>query len=895
MRGKSSNRRIVEWSNWRKVRGVAYLAMVLVCGCEPAADVVIGNGTGEARSLAEAVGRVRELRARGEVKNRVAVIAVRAGRHRLEQPVVLTPEDSHLRIVGSGAERCVFDGGLELPPFKVGRDGVWETDVPRGTDFDQVWVDGRRATMARSPNRFYYYMKDMCNDSPDTAFLAEPADIAPLAKLSRQELDRVAVSYWQSWDMGYLRVKSANVVTGRLDFKTAAVRQFFYWHKTRPRYVIANFRAALDAPGEWFHDVTAGKLLYIPRNGESPATARAVVPVAKGLVTFDGNRAKGRVIRDVTFERVGFEHTALPIGNGIGNFQAAMNVKDAAIAGKGVDSLRIVSCRVAHAGGHGMMLWNGSRNVTVERSLFEDLGAGAIGFSGGNSPKAESEINEFLTVRNSILRHGGRMVQGAIGVWIGHARDCLVEHNDIYDFYYTGVSCGWTWGYAETICRRNRIAFNRVHHIGQGVLSDMGAVYTLGDNGRSEVCNNWVSDVDGYKDNGSPTFGLYTDEGSRGFLFASNLVENCRYCALHQHYGRDNCFVNNICVGFGNCAVLRSRPESHTTMAMTNNVFWWRSPTTDVYTGWGSFEMMAKDLPTDGNIYWCDGGQVAKTAFKGKDFAAWQAAGNDRNGAIADPLFVDAAHGDWRLRPDSPALKAGFVPFDWKQCGVLKSDAAWAAKAAERTWDEFAELPRAPKFTMRRYEFDALNYLKNKDNWRKQPLSVYHTGRANGAFTVAPDGEGLRLTDSKEEKHAFAPHFKFWPPMADADLRMTFVFRPVSGDGMEFEVRDWEDERGTLKSAFQCCYIRGKVIVNGKSILAVPLGMWATVEIRLNVTAGAKNRLEVSVTRADGESGSAKFEHLANDGFKKPNWYGFVTYGDGTAIWDLKKLTIEAL
>jgi len=871
-----------------------FIAAAMVAGCErgPKADVVIGTGAGEAHSLAEAVGMVRERRSRGELKDRAAIIAVKAGRYRADTPVTLTPADSGLRIVGVGVERSVFDGGVELPPFKVAANGVWETEVPHGTEFDQVWVGGERAQLARSPNRYYYYMRDICYDALDTAFLAFPNDIAPLAKLPKDELNRVTVAFWQSWDMGYTKIKAADFKNGRLDFKIASKRSFFFWHKTLPRYAIENFRAALDAPGEWFHDIKAGKLLYIPRNGETPDTARAVIPVAKSLVMFDGDATKDLVVRDISFEGIGFEHTALPIGDGIGNHQAASNVKDAAIAGKGVDGLRFVNCRVAHTGAHGMMLLDGSRRVTIEHSIFEDLGAGAIGFSGRRVTKSEKEINEFLTVRDSIIRQGGRVVQGAIGVWIGNARDCLVEHNDIYDFFYTGISCGWTWGYATTINRRNRIAFNRVHHIGKGVLSDMGAIYTLGDNSGSVVCNNWVSDVDGYSDNGAPAFGMYTDEGSHGFLFASNLVENCRYSALHQHYGRGNAFENNICVGFEQNAVLRSRAEPHTTMMMTNNIFLWHTPETVAYTGQGSFESMLKDLPTDGNVYWCSGGAVTNTAFMGKDFVTWQQGGNDRHGVIADPLFVDPERGDWNLHADSPALKAGFKSFDWKAAGVLKNDASWLAKSSERTWEDYQKLPTAPAFSNSRYEFDPEKFLKGTKTNISKALFVDHVGR-NGAFTMAPDAKAVRFTDSKEEARKFAPHLSIKPMVNGDKLIANFVFRLVSGVGFAFEIRDYSKSKLSYQTGLKLSHERGALCVNGKSVMNVVPGEWIEAALEMDTTGVTKTPATITLRRADGEMVVTPVERWLSREFKQPTWYGFVTVGDDTAVWDLKSFSVK--
>jgi len=70
------------------------------------------------------------------------------------------------------------------------------------------------------------------------------------------------------------------------------------------------------------------------------------------------------------------------------------------------------------------------------------------------------------------------------------------------------------------------------------------------------------------------------------------------------------------------------------------------------------------------------GGRITYAAAHGEKneiltLAKWQALGYDRNSTFADPLFVDPENGDYRVRPDSPALKLGFENFPMDHFGLL--------------------------------------------------------------------------------------------------------------------------------------------------------------------------------------------------------------------------------
>jgi hypothetical protein len=64
------------------------------------------------------------------------------------------------------------------------------------------------------------------------------------------------------------------------------------------------------------------------------------------------------------------------------------------------------------------------------------------------------------------------------------------------------------------------------------------------------------------------------------------------------------------------------------------------------------------------NVYYDYSG--APVTFLGFPLDEWRQQGMwlDKESVVADPQFEAPERGDFRLKPDSPALKLGFVPFD---------------------------------------------------------------------------------------------------------------------------------------------------------------------------------------------------------------------------------------
>ncbi|MFH1422031.1 MAG: hypothetical protein ABIH42_04880, partial [Planctomycetota bacterium] len=234
-----------------------------------------------------------------------------------------------------------------------------------------------------------------------------------------------------------------------------------------------------------------------------------------------------------------------------------------------------------------------------------------------------------------------------------------------FDFYYTGVSVGWVWGYNTSYSHHNSVCFNKIYSIGHGVLSDMGGVYTLGVSPGTVVSNNVIHDVRSTKYGG---WGLYTDEGSTGIVMENNLVYNTETGSFHQHYGRENIIRNNIFVSSNQWQIQYTRPEPHLSFTFERNIVYWNSgPLLMGNWLYGKVEM-------NNNLYYRTSGSSEPFRFAGLPLKDWQALGRDTDSIIADPGFVDAKNFNFELKDDSPAFKIGFKKFDFAKAGRRKSE-----------------------------------------------------------------------------------------------------------------------------------------------------------------------------------------------------------------------------
>jgi hypothetical protein len=615
-------------------------------------------------------------------KERTAPVTVllRGGTYFLTEPVIFTAEDSGsaeapVTYAAYPGEQPRLSGGFPVtgwqPDTVNGRPG-WSAPAPESC-FRQLWVNDQRRERPRLPKTGFGNFAGSPGLVPEAKynagrkrFLVNPGEAQNWKNLTDIEL--VAFMLWAESRMPLAAVDV------KKNLLRTSLRSIFRPYDDRTterfaRYYLENVGEALEAPGEWYLDRAAGRVEYLPLPGETPEGCEIIAPRLSQVLLLRGDPEAGAWIEHLHFHGLTFAHTEWrkPVDQPFfgarkktddraGDSQAAISVPGA-VAAVGARFCRFDHCTFAHLGTYGLDLGRGCWGNAVSYCRLHDLGAGGIKL--GTRQVADGPTSGFNTVSDCDLGPGGLVFFSAIGVWVGQSPYNTVEHNHIHDFYYSGISVGWTWGYAQSGARSNEFAYNHIHDLGKGLLSDMGGIYTLGISPGTTIHHNLIHDVTSHDYGG---WGLYHDEGSSNIVSEFNLVYRNKCDAFHQHYGRENLLRNNIFAGSREFLVTRTREEEHISFMLEGNVMYVTGEGL-LGTAWTNEHFYLRR-----NLYW-DGLERPLT-FAGASWEAWRARGHDVDSVIADPQFADPDHENFTLTADSPAYtEIGFEPFDLSTVG----------------------------------------------------------------------------------------------------------------------------------------------------------------------------------------------------------------------------------
>ncbi len=644
-----------------------------------------GENDGPFATVARARDAVRELQ---KGSRRVRVV-VRGGTYDLDSPLEFGPEDSGTEqapvvYTAAAGERVVLSGGRRLENGRWGEVNgrkAWLVDlaeVKAGTwRFRQLFVNGERRPRTRLPKQGEYRIESLPGytgdflRSPTRQFVYAPGDIAPTWRNLR-DVEIVGMTRWLD---NRLPIESISGETRTVTFDRPSL--FALVSGSQPGvYWVENVFEALDTPGQWYLDRPDGVLYYLPQPGEEMPSAEIVAPRLVQVVRVVGRA--GASVHDLRFEGLIFAHTEWqPPADYASSLQAGIEVPGALLFDY-AERCAVTDGAIEHIGNYGVEVGVGCADIEIARNRITDIGAGGIRIghffsweTDGSGQLTERGLrrkaampqgphSRRITVADNEIAHGGRFSPEAVGVFVGDNADNRIVHNHIYDLFYSGISVGSVQDFGPSQARDNIIEYNHVHDVGQGMLSDLAGIYTCS-TPDSRIAFNVVHDVMRREYGG---WGIYPDEGSHDLSIQKNLVFRCQDGALFAHHNQNITAENNIFAFNRTAQIERGGLGGFELTCRRNIIYYLEGKAVGDY---GSGRWRRDICAFDRNLYWNASGKPV--LFADKNLSEWQAMGQDKDSLIADPQFVDPSHGDFTLRPGSPASQIGFEPCELSAVG----------------------------------------------------------------------------------------------------------------------------------------------------------------------------------------------------------------------------------
>lgn len=591
-------------------------------------DANSGTARAPFATLAKVQARLKELTSG-------SVVVHLHGDFFLAQPLVLGAEATNVKFVGP----ATISGALPLhfwQPATFNGRSMWAAKLPADLNFRELYIGAKseRAPRPHLPKTGFYAFTGYDPAAPgngdfmngQTTMKYRPGDLKP----DWHNLTDVEIVAHHLWVTSRLPIASVESATNLVKFGKKSVFRLMDDYSTNyAPYVLENVAEALDTPGEWYLDRAARTVYYLPRPSDRTQGFVAYAPIHANILRLQG--AKG-----TTFENLTFEHSEWNLPpDSAGDLQAANTVPGAIQIAEG-EAITFHHCQIEHVGSYGLEIEGTAKNCRIQNSTIKDVGAGGVKIDDGSSGNIVSDCQ---------IEKGGRLYASGIGVLIKLSGNNQIIHNRITDFYYTGISVGWDWGFRDTPAHDNLIAYNEISTIGQDQLSDMGGIYVLGKQPGSRIDHNRIRDVSA---RGYGGWGIYLDEGSTGWTVENNVVLHTKTGGFHIHYGGDNVIRNNVfAYALKEGQLIRQRDDKQGPIRFEHNLVVARPSDAPIVVG----NWLKRAVTMTGMLY-----SAPKTDLP---------FGDDGTGR-----FIQTTLGpDGLPPPSSPIYQQGFTPIDLRTLG----------------------------------------------------------------------------------------------------------------------------------------------------------------------------------------------------------------------------------
>ena len=635
------------------------------------------------------------------------LVLVREGNYQLKKTVVFGLEDagkgnSTITYAAYPGENPVFSSGVEIKGWtKVTTDLPGLPEAARG-----------KLMVANVTNKFLTLYDDegMLPRAQTESFIplkgsTEKELHFPAGKLknwSNVEDVEIVVRPTRDWILNVLPLASvdenAGIARTAIDATYAMVKKACW---------VENVLEGLDKPGNWVLNTKEGKVYLWPRN-----TTAVIAPTLLELIRVEGKIDKEGPtdvpVRNIRFQGLTFKYgeryTLAANDAGLQHDWDMLDKNNALVRLRGAENCAIENCHFLYSGSGAIRVDLYGMNNEISGNHIEHMGGGGILLCGyGPGTK---DVNKKNLVYNNNIHHVGEIYWQSPGIFLWQSGENRVANNLIHHTNYSGLIVSGCiirffglpdnreqvrairWNEIgklpedpqfEDVERylhssNNIIEYNDIHNVMQE-LGDGNGIYIRGSGSGNVIRRNYIHHLVAKEPKQS---GLRTDGGQKDVFITENVIYKCTSQGITLKL--NNRFENNIVAGITSPRIVYFKLVEGPSTGASNkkNIFYAFEDgctfISEPSEGGGNADEDSagreiahmKDVDSDYNIYFCK----ANKSKGDETLKILQNEGIDANSKVEDPMFVDPENGDFRFKPNSPALKMGILPIDLTKVGL---------------------------------------------------------------------------------------------------------------------------------------------------------------------------------------------------------------------------------
>ena|GEM_PF-4618931 len=486
--------------------------------------------------------------------------------------------------------------------------------APKFVNSRQFYVDGERAVRAQSTNlvgsSHHFTDARTAGKNGNGGFLRPDTDSATVSWTTMHEwrnitnIEMGGKVMWKLFRGPVATVDDAGrMVTFQEPFwqMSQSHDDFFNFRPSSGNYFdsfwVENAYELLTDEGEWYLDKggcdcavictgsqlddcvghnRGGYIYYIPRVGQTMASADAVLPITEKLLDIKGTTANK--VKNLVFQGLDFAYTTWTYPNSKFGFPDAQGgqmwtsewngdsllpgeqkVIPSAFEFEHASDIIVENCSFSGIGSGGLMMTR-SQNIDIIGNTFADIAGNGISI--GNDECHHSDQPDIpgqpgvkcgyhnasgtfnacirpaidprdqmlnVNIINNEISNAGADYWGSVGLIVKFARHLRIEHNIVRNNPGMGISVGWSWGRARPTYAGDMQIRNNYVHAFNTRMDDGSGIYTLNPNPnpasnpgypQSTIAGNHVD----YTEKGTYG-GIYLDNGSEFWMIENNVVE----------------------------------------------------------------------------------------------------------------------------------------------------------------------------------------------------------------------------------------------------------------------------------------------------------------------------------------------------------------------------------